>query len=244
MSQTTHRRPRPRRLRRIDQLERGHRASPPPPRVVVAASTVSIDVVAVANPLATSPAMPPTSRRRRAIGGPVLLSATPTAAWSSPRPPPATTTWSPWSTSARSRPTTVSRPSSSRSSSPGAPWPTPSTPTPSARLHELVIRPTCSTTSSPPTFPRRRPPSWRDQRPVTQAALSDGLPTETPAWKDIPSWFVVRGPGPQHPRRAAPLLRRACGRPGTREVAGGSHALSVSQPDVVAATILDTLAAM
>jgi pimeloyl-ACP methyl ester carboxylesterase len=28
------------------------------------------------------------------------------------------------------------------------------------------------------------------QRPVTQAALTDGLPTSTPAWKTTPSWFV------------------------------------------------------
>src|SRR5690606_25104274 len=28
------------------------------------------------------------------------------------------------------------------------------------------------------------------QRPVTEAALSDGLPTKAPAWKSIPSWFV------------------------------------------------------
>lgn len=28
------------------------------------------------------------------------------------------------------------------------------------------------------------------QRPVTEAALSEPLPAETPAWKDTPSWFV------------------------------------------------------
>ncbi len=28
------------------------------------------------------------------------------------------------------------------------------------------------------------------QRPVTQAALSEGLPTNAPAWKTIPAWFV------------------------------------------------------
>ena len=40
------------------------------------------------------------------------------------------------------------------------------------------------------------------------------------------------------------FLAERAGSKGTREVAGGSHALSVSRPDEVAATILDALAAM
>jgi hypothetical protein len=28
------------------------------------------------------------------------------------------------------------------------------------------------------------------QRPVTQAALSDSLPADALAWRDVPSWFV------------------------------------------------------
>ncbi|WP_199752687.1 hypothetical protein [Actinoplanes sp. ATCC 53533] len=28
------------------------------------------------------------------------------------------------------------------------------------------------------------------QRPVTEIALTAGLPTDTPAWRSIPSWFV------------------------------------------------------
>jgi hypothetical protein len=28
------------------------------------------------------------------------------------------------------------------------------------------------------------------QRPATETALTDGLPTQTPAWRTIPSWFV------------------------------------------------------
>ncbi len=29
------------------------------------------------------------------------------------------------------------------------------------------------------------------QRPATETALSEGLPTDTPAWEQIPSWFVI-----------------------------------------------------
>jgi hypothetical protein len=31
------------------------------------------------------------------------------------------------------------------------------------------------------------------QRPATAAALSEGLPTDPPAGKHIPSWFVIGG---------------------------------------------------
>ena len=77
------------------------------------------------------------------------------------------------------------------------------------------------------------------QRPVTQAALSEALATERPAWKDIPSWFVFGDEDLNIPvavHRAG--AERARSR-GTREVAGASHAISVSQPDAVSASILD-----
>ena len=82
------------------------------------------------------------------------------------------------------------------------------------------------------------------QRPVTLAALSTGLPTETPAWKDIPSWFVFGDQDLNIPVALHRFHAERAGSKGTREVAGGSHALSVSRPDEVAATILDALAAM
>ena len=69
-------------------------------------------------------------------------------------------------------------------------------------------------------------------------------PTDRPAWKDLPSWFVYGDSRPQHPRRAAALHRRAGRLPqGTREIAGASHAISVSDPDAVASTILDAVRA-
>ena len=77
------------------------------------------------------------------------------------------------------------------------------------------------------------------QRPVTQAALSEGLPTEHPAWRDIPSWHVFGEKDLNIPvavHRAG--AERAASR-GTNEIAGASHAISVSEPAAVAATIAE-----
>jgi len=82
------------------------------------------------------------------------------------------------------------------------------------------------------------------QRPVTHRALSSGLPTTTPAWKDLPSWFVFGEQDLNIPAALERFLAHRAGSKGTTEVPGGSHALPVSAPDAVAATILDALAAM
>ncbi len=81
------------------------------------------------------------------------------------------------------------------------------------------------------------------QRPATQAALSDGLPTDTPAWKHIPSWFVIGDEDLNIPAALQRFEAERAGAMGTREIAGASHAISVSNPDAVAATILDAVAA-
>ena len=82
------------------------------------------------------------------------------------------------------------------------------------------------------------------QRPVTEAALTEGLPTSIPAWRSVPSWFVF---GDQDLNIAVAALRfmaeRASSK-GTREVPGASHAVGLSHPDTVAATILDALEAL
>ena len=82
------------------------------------------------------------------------------------------------------------------------------------------------------------------QRPVTQAALTEPLPTATPAWKTIPSWCVFGDQDRNIPvaeHRAGAERARARG---VLEVPGGSHALSVSQPEAVAETILAAVAAV
>ncbi len=72
------------------------------------------------------------------------------------------------------------------------------------------------------------------QRPVTEAALAEGLPSASPAWKTLPSWFVF---GDQDRNIPAAALRFQAERANARtvnEVGGASHAISVSRPDVVA----------
>jgi pimeloyl-ACP methyl ester carboxylesterase len=79
------------------------------------------------------------------------------------------------------------------------------------------------------------------QRAVTEAALSEPLSTDAPAWKHIPSWFVYGAADLNIPAALSRFLAERAGSKGTREVAGGSHAISVSSPDAVADTILDAI---
>jgi pimeloyl-ACP methyl ester carboxylesterase len=79
------------------------------------------------------------------------------------------------------------------------------------------------------------------QRPATDAALSEGLPTETPGWKDIPSWFVVGGQDRNIPAALQRFEAQRAGARGTCELAGASHAAAVSNPDAVAKMILDAV---
>lgn len=81
------------------------------------------------------------------------------------------------------------------------------------------------------------------QRPVTEAALSEGLPTDKPAWKHTPSWFVFGDEDRNIPVAAHRFAAKRAGSRGTREVAGCSHAISVSNPGVVAESILDAVKA-
>ncbi|GEL25679.1 alpha/beta hydrolase [Pseudonocardia sulfidoxydans NBRC 16205] len=80
------------------------------------------------------------------------------------------------------------------------------------------------------------------QRPVTEAALVEGLPTDTPAWRRLPSWFVFGEQDRNIPAEAIRFMAERAQAKGIREVAGASHAISVGAPDQVTATILDALA--
>jgi pimeloyl-ACP methyl ester carboxylesterase len=82
------------------------------------------------------------------------------------------------------------------------------------------------------------------QRPVTEAALTDELPTDAPAWKHLPAWFVF---GEQDLNIPVALHRSLAERAGARvarEIAGASHAISVSRPEAVAATIVEAVTAL
>ncbi|HEX6359573.1 alpha/beta hydrolase [Actinophytocola sp.] len=79
------------------------------------------------------------------------------------------------------------------------------------------------------------------QRPVTEIALTTGLPTDTPAWQSIPSWFVFSDQDRNIPVALHRFMADRAGAKGVREVPGASHALSVSQPDAVTASILEAV---
>ncbi|MBB5790358.1 alpha/beta fold hydrolase [Jiangella mangrovi] len=82
------------------------------------------------------------------------------------------------------------------------------------------------------------------QRPVTDTALTEGLPTDTPAWQTIPSWFVFSDQDLNIPVDLHRFMAERAGAKVIRELRGASHALSVSEPEAVAATILEALDAV
>ncbi|MGI5191766.1 alpha/beta fold hydrolase [Promicromonospora sp. CA-289599] len=75
------------------------------------------------------------------------------------------------------------------------------------------------------------------QRPVTEAALTEGLPTATPAWRTIPSWFVFGDADRNIPAELIRFMAERAGARSSTEVPGASHALALSHPVVVAETI-------
>lgn len=81
----------------------------------------------------------------------------------------------------------------------------------------------------------------RTQRPVTEDALGEGLPTPNPAWKSLPSWFVFGDEDRNIPVAAFRAESERAGAKAVHEVKGASHAISVSQPEKVAATILEAI---
>jgi pimeloyl-ACP methyl ester carboxylesterase len=82
------------------------------------------------------------------------------------------------------------------------------------------------------------------QRPVTDVALSEGLAASTPGWSNIPSWFVFGDADLNIPVAVHRTGAERASSRGTTEIAGASHAVGVSQPDAVAATILEAVNAV
>jgi pimeloyl-ACP methyl ester carboxylesterase len=82
------------------------------------------------------------------------------------------------------------------------------------------------------------------QRPVTEIALTAGLPTDTPAWRSIPSWFVFGDEDLNIPVALHRFMADRAGAKNVHEVPGASHALSVSQPDAVTASIVEAVDAV
>jgi pimeloyl-ACP methyl ester carboxylesterase len=82
------------------------------------------------------------------------------------------------------------------------------------------------------------------QRPVTQTALTTGQPTDIPAWKMIPSWFVFSDQDLNIPVALHRFMADRAGAKDVREIPGASHALSVSHPEAVTASILEAVHAI
>ena len=82
------------------------------------------------------------------------------------------------------------------------------------------------------------------QRPVTEAALKDAVQAPVPGWKDRPSWHVFGTEDRNIPAAVHRAGAERAGSRGTTELVGASHAVSVSQPEAVAATILDAVRAV
>jgi pimeloyl-ACP methyl ester carboxylesterase len=55
------------------------------------------------------------------------------------------------------------------------------------------------------------------QRPVTDVALTTGLPTDAPAWKTIPSWFVFGSDDQNVPAELSRFMAQRAGSRGTQE---------------------------
>lgn len=82
----------------------------------------------------------------------------------------------------------------------------------------------------------------RTQRPVTESALGEGLPTSNPAWRTRPSWSIFGAEDRNIPAAALRAQAERAGARDVREVAAASHAISLSRPDEVTSSILDALA--
>ncbi|TDB97919.1 alpha/beta hydrolase [Actinomadura sp. 7K534] len=77
------------------------------------------------------------------------------------------------------------------------------------------------------------------QRPVTERALTDEVAADGAAWRDLPSWFVFGELDRNIPAEAHRFMAERASSRGTLEIAGASHAVGASQPDAVAACVLE-----
>lgn len=81
------------------------------------------------------------------------------------------------------------------------------------------------------------------QRPVLESALTERLSTREPAWRRVPSWFVLAGDDRNIPAAAISWMAERAHARALAEVPGASHAIAVSNPDVVADLVLTAVSA-
>jgi pimeloyl-ACP methyl ester carboxylesterase len=75
------------------------------------------------------------------------------------------------------------------------------------------------------------------QRPVTQEALTEPS-GDQPLWRAVPSWFVFGEEDRNIPAAVQQFMAERAGARRTVAVPGASHAIAVSQPDMVTQVIL------
>ena len=81
----------------------------------------------------------------------------------------------------------------------------------------------------------------RTQRPIRDFALGEPQPAGTPAWKSLPSWFVFGDADKNIPVEGLRFMAERAGAISVTEVPGASHSVMVSQPEQVAAVIMQAI---
>lgn len=108
--------------------------------------------------------------------------------------------------------------------------------------NELVIRPERFHHQFCAELPARQAALMSvTQRPVTEAALGEGLAAEVPAWRSIPSWFVFGDEDRNIPVELHRFMAERAAAKGVREISGASHVAAISHPESVTASILEAL---
>ena len=75
------------------------------------------------------------------------------------------------------------------------------------------------------------------QRPISEAALTEG--SGEPAWEKLPSWFIYGSADKNIPEAALKFMAERAGSKKTVTVEGASHVVMTSNPEKVAALIVE-----
>jgi pimeloyl-ACP methyl ester carboxylesterase len=79
------------------------------------------------------------------------------------------------------------------------------------------------------------------QRPIRDFALGEPQPAATPAWKSLPSWFVFGDADKNIPVEGLRFMAKRASALSITEIPAASHSVMVSQPDQVAAVIMQAI---
>lgn len=79
------------------------------------------------------------------------------------------------------------------------------------------------------------------QRPITDRALGEPASGDAQAWKSLPSYFLFGDQDRNIPVAAHRFMAERAGAKRVEEVAGASHVVGMSHPDLAVSVILDAL---